>query len=179
MIVRPAGVENGGFVRSLSSSCQDLPPGGDACREIHRQVGAPGPTCSCRRADRGKGRSNRRREMRTAFSGDPEALRRTADAIRAGYRATEAEPLQVLVDDDEALIAQLRSKFLQDRIGRRRGLWHRYFTRGNFVSVSVCRNATTSSISESVSFRFPISCLFTFSATSGAGQPAEATSRVL
>src|SRR5664280_105194 len=52
-----------------------------------------------------------------------------------------------------------------------------YFTCGNFVSLSVFRSVTMPSTSESVSFRFPMSCLFTFSATSGAGQPAEATSR--
>ena len=62
---------------------------------------------------------------------------------------------------------------------RRFGEWHGYFTRGNFVSVSVFRNATIDAISASVSFRFPMSCVFTCAATSGGGQPARATSRVL
>src|SRR5450759_3952959 len=58
------------------------------------------------------------------------------------------------------------------------GNGQRYFTCGNFVSVSVFRKATIASSSAGVRPRLPTS-LVMLAAYSGAGQPAPGTSRVL
>ena len=58
------------------------------------------------------------------------------------------------------------------------GEWKRYFTYGNFVSVSVFRKATIATSYAGVRPRLPTS-LVMLAAYSGAGQPASETSRVL
>lgn len=58
----------------------------------------------------------RDRQVWDEFSGDPETLGRTANAIREGYGSPNAEPLRVLSEDDE------EAEFPEGRILYR---WHR------------------------------------------------------